>query len=189
VLQKFEEFLLKHGKKYGKHEKEERLKIFQQTLGFIKEHNTNPSKKHRVAMNRFGDVSDKEFREMMGMRGRGQSGFDGADYMHKPSLKELPVSFDWRSHGAVTPVKDQGVCGSCYAFASLGSIEGAYQIATQSLPRLSEQQIVDCAWLKNGDASILGCNGGFASLVFEWVKKNGGIATEDEYPYLMQNGF
>lgn len=129
---------------------------------------------------------------------------NGAHWTHVNRGVKLPASLDWRQSGAVTPVKDQGVCGSCYTFGSTGSLEGMNQIATGNLISLSEQQLVDCSWvlfpsfnhwneanihLQNDVLQVQGCNGGFASVVFQWIINNDGIATEAGYPYLMQDGY
>merc|ERR1712072_590679 len=89
----------------------------------------------------------------------------------------MGASVDWEAAGAVTPVKNQGNCGSCWSFSTTGSIEGAYQIKYGTLESFSEQNLVSC---DNTDA---GCNGGWMDDAFEWMKSNGGICTEADYPY------
>lgn len=96
----------------------------------------------------------------------------------------IPDSIDWRTKGAVTEVKDQGDCGSCWAFSAIGAIESHYFIKTGKLVSLSEQNIVDCT-LDHGNS---GCSGGFMENTFEYVKDNGGIDGEKEYPYNGVNG-
>lgn len=94
------------------------------------------------------------------------------------SSESIPTSFDWRDHGAVTPVKNQGGCGSCYAFSATGALEGLRQITTGELIPLSEQQVIDCSWKYHNN----GCHGGFMDNVFNYVVVNG-ITTEAAYPY------
>merc|ERR1711907_196423 len=83
--------------------------------------------------------------------------------------------------GAVTPVKDQGQCGSCWAFSTTGGLEGAWQIATGKLTSMSEQQFVDC------DTSSMGCNGGNMNTAFTWAEKQN-VATESSYAYTARDG-
>jgi len=83
----------------------------------------------------------------------------------------------------VTGVKDQGQCGSCWSFSTTGALEGAYFTKYGTLPSFSEQQLVDCDNRKNGGKDM-GCNGGLMDNAFTWIKKNGGLCTETEYPYV-----
>ncbi|NP_001356222.1 thiol protease SEN102 precursor [Zea mays] len=88
-----------------------------------------------------------------------------------------PASVDWRASGAVTPVKNQGRCGSCWAFSTVAVVEGIYQIRTGKLVSLSEQELVDCDTLDDG------CDGGISYRALRWIASNGGITTETDYPY------
>jgi C1A family cysteine protease len=99
----------------------------------------------------------------------------------------LPSSVDWREHNAVTPVKDQGQCGSCWSFSTTGALEGVYSIESGKLVSFSEQQLVDCDNLKNGGRDH-GCNGGLMDNAFSWISKNGGLCSEEDYPYMSQDG-
>lgn len=92
-----------------------------------------------------------------------------------------PVPVDWVAEGAVTPVKDQGVCGSCWSFSTVGAIEGLHFVKTGELVTLSEQQLIDCDRVSPNN----GCNGGYPPSAFEWIAARGaeGIATEASYDY------
>jgi C1A family cysteine protease len=95
----------------------------------------------------------------------------------------LPSSVNWVTSGAVTPVKDQGQCGSCWSFSTTGALEGAYYIKYGKLQSFSEQQLVDCDTYKNGGKDF-GCNGGLMDNAFSWINKNGGLCSESAYPYV-----
>jgi C1A family cysteine protease len=99
------------------------------------------------------------------------------------NLQSLPESVDWSLTEAVSPVKDQGQCGSCWSFSTTGAIEGAYYIKNKKPISLSEQQLVDCDNLSNGGRDH-GCNGGLMDNAFKWVGKNGGLCKEEDYPYV-----
>jgi C1A family cysteine protease len=184
----FQQFIQKYNKQYAsKEEYSARFEIFKETITFINTHNADDTKTHKVAINHFADMTHEEFTSTITPKVKRPSN-DGATFSHKIiNNGSIPATVDWRQKGAVTPVKDQGVCGSCYAFGSIGSLEGAYQIATGTLISMSEQQIVDCAW--NDALQVQGCNGGYASVVMQWMINNGGLATEASYPYLMQDGY
>lgn len=89
----------------------------------------------------------------------------------------IPEYIDWRYHNAVTNVKNQGNCGSCWAFSTTGSVEGLHSIETGKLLNFSEQELVDCSKVNNG------CQGGLMDNAFKFIINNG-ICTEDEYPYI-----
>ncbi|TRY63079.1 hypothetical protein TCAL_11586 [Tigriopus californicus] len=103
-----------------------------------------------------------------------------------PAHVELPPKVDWRDHGAVTPVKNQAACGSCWAFGATGSLEGQIFRKTGKLVSLSEQQLVDCT--KSPKYHNMGCDGGLPNAAYRYIRDVGGIESEELYPYKGLNG-
>ena len=100
-------------------------------------------------------------------------------------LSNLPQTVDWRIKNVVSSVKDQGQCGSCWAFSSTGALESAHALKYGNLKLFSEQQLVDCDFIKaRKGGKNLGCNGGEMDAALEWSGKYGGLCTEDTYPYI-----
>ncbi|KAK7904094.1 hypothetical protein WMY93_016701 [Mugilogobius chulae] len=139
-------------------------------------------KSYRLGMNFFGDLENAEYKSLVScgcLRSFNTSlPRHGSTFLHTPDFN-LPNSVDWRDKGAVTPVKDQKKCGSCWAFSATGSLEGQTFRKTGRLVSLSEQQLVDCS----GGYGNQGCNGGLMDQAFQYIKANGGIDTEASYPY------
>jgi len=129
-----------------------------------------------MGLNKFSDMSWEEFQDKYLMDPQDCSATQGN---HVPSGQAIPPAIDWRQKGVVSDVKNQGDCGSCWTFSTSGCLESAHAIATGKLVTLSEQQLIDCA----GDFNNNGCNGGLPSQAFEYIYYNGGLDTEDSYPY------
>jgi C1A family cysteine protease len=141
---------------------------------------------YTLAMNEFGDMSHDEFkRTKLGYKHIPRA---YARSQNASKLKAVPQvgdpSIDWVAKGAVTPIKNQGQCGSCWAFSTTGSVEGAWFLAGNKLVSLSEQEIVDCS----GSDGNEGCNGGLMDYAFEWIMQNKGITGETDYPYTARDG-
>ena len=140
---------------------------------------------YSLGHNSFSGYSSEEFSELMGFNYNSvrSSDLEGLVQEHiKESLSELPTSIDWREKGVVNPVQDQGQCGSCWAFSTIQAVESATAIKYGSLPKLSEQELVDCDTLKNGGRDH-GCNGGLMDNAFNWIGKSDGVCDESSYPY------
>ncbi|XP_042044395.1 oryzain alpha chain-like [Salvia splendens] len=183
----YESWTVKHGKSYNAlGEKEKRFQIFKENLRYIEEQNTVEGRTYKLGLNRFADLTNQEYRRMhLGTKRRSALRL-GATKSDRYALREgdsLPESVDWRTKGAVAPVKDQGSCGSCWAFSTIAAVEGINQIKTGSLVSLSEQELVDCDTSYNQ-----GCNGGLMDYAFEFIIKNGGIDSEEDYPYTGRDG-
>jgi len=127
-------------------------------------------------MTQFADLTEEEFSMYLGFRPEMEP--SNATVAADLSVEDTPTAWDWREKGAVTEVKNQGQCGSCWAFSTTGDIEGTWFLAGNKLTELSEQDLVDCD--KNGDQ---GCNGGLPSNAFQYIISAGGIESESDYPY------
>lgn len=136
---------------------------------------------YRLKLNHFADHSPSELRRLRGRRttkpGPKRQQKYSKNFVSKMNVKDLPKQINWRLRGAVTPVKDQAVCGSCWSFGSTGTIEGAVFMKTGNLVRLSQQNLMDCSWGFGNNA----CDGGEEFRAYEWIIKHGGIATELNY--------
>jgi len=181
----FDLFLSQHKKWYtSADEYEMRRGIYNKNLQRINEHNANPAHSYKLAMNHLGDYNSEEI-QMLLMPKRTAGHVSDATETHQVSGQTLPTEVDWVLKGAVTPIKDQGICGSCWTFGTAGSIEGAWFLSSGDLVSVSEQQILDCAW---GEWDS-GCDGGEADTAMQWIMENRGMATEHSYPYLSQDHF
>jgi len=164
---------------------EARFQIFQDNLGIIRQLNLR-STHATFSITKFAHLNQDEFKKqyLTLKTTTDRSGAPVAKIYPKDLIGALPDTFDWRDKGAVTPVKDQGQCGSCWAFSATGNMEGQWFLAGNKLTTLSEQNLVDCdhECLDPNDCDA-GCEGGLQPNAFNYVIKNGGIDTEDSYPY------
>ena len=174
-------YVTEWGKSYGtKAEFTFRMEQFKKTMAKIAEHESNDAHKSTVGVNQFSDWTEAEFERLMGFKG-----YD----LQKPGVygaihgAEIPAEVDWVKAGAVTGVKNQGSCGSCWSFSATGSMEGANQIETGNLISLSEQQLVDCSGSLLGNH---GCLGGLMDNAFKYAMTTP-LETEAEYPYKGNN--
>ncbi|XP_034366522.1 procathepsin L-like [Arvicanthis niloticus] len=179
------EWKIKHGKTYNTNEEGQKRAVWENNMKMINLHNKDYQKgKHgfSLEMNAFGDLTNTEFRELM--TGFQSLGPKEMTIFREPLLGDVPKSVDWREHGYVTPVKNQGRCGACWAFSAVGSLEGQIFRKTGKLVPLSEQNLVDCSWSYGNK----GCDGGLPELAFQYVKENKGLDIRESYAYEAQNG-
>jgi cathepsin L len=173
----YDMFKLKYNKAYSTPaEEEKRFQIFSDNLKFVSEWDAEV-RGFEVAINKFADLSSQEFVSL----------YTGLNITktYDAVIEKIDVSrvqgdiVNWVEKGAVTGVKNQGQCGSCWSFSTTGSVEGAHFLATGKLVSLSEQNLVDCSTAEGNE----GCNGGLMDDAFQYIIKNKGIDTEASYPY------
>ncbi|XP_030371985.1 cathepsin L-like [Scaptodrosophila lebanonensis] len=188
----WKEFKLDHGKTYSTEAEEEfRLEVFKNNKRIIDDHNKRwaaGEESYEMGLNEFSDLLPEEFkRYMLGFVNTTtweSEAEEGITYIPAAHVT-LPGAVDWRGAGAVTSVKNQRACGSCWAFAATGVLEGQHFRKTHQLILLSEQNLVDCSTNRYHNK---GCNGGMADRALQYVQDNGGIDTEGSYPYRAANG-
>jgi C1A family cysteine protease len=174
----FNSFIHQYDRSYTRNEFEYRFNIFRENYELIKKHNRG-NHSYTMRVNQFADMTYDEF----------VAQYTGLSVNEFPSINKLtidlssvlnvPDSVDWRQHGVVSEVKNQGQCGSCWAFSVTGAVEGAYAIKTGKLISLSEQQLVDCSRPEGPQ----GCKGGWMDDAMKYILDNRGICSEDSYPY------
>ena len=182
----FNSYMISHGKQYTSGDVYTRFYNFVDNLKLVE---LQANETHCVSMNKFADLSAEEFHNEVGLGCFTQPeriGFHRTKStcgQYKPTSSSLPKSIDWREKGVVTPVKNQGQCGSCWSFSATGAMEGAWAVATGNLISLSEQQLVDCS-ISYGD---MACKGGLMDNAFAYAIDNGMCSEEDD-PYEAKRG-
>ena len=175
IFQQFQKFIKKFQKKYESiNEFLARYEVFRRNvMDTFQEENGSYS----TGITKFSDLTKQEFAKTylnLNYDAMAMANFD-------PTIVKVsnaaPTSYDWRNYNRVAPVKDQGSCGSCWAFSTVANLEGLYAGNKGVIKTFSEQMLVDC------DTSDSGCNGGLMEYSFTWLKKNGGIMYDSDYPY------
>ena len=176
IFQKFQKFIKKYNKKYSSmNEYLARFNAFRQNIFHMVE---NGPQSHEVGISKFADMTAQEF-----ARTYLTLDFNAFALLNLRPVKvkitnEAPAEFDWRDKNVVSAVKDQGSCGSCWAFSTVANLESLYALNKGVIKTFSEQYLVDC------DTEDSGCNGGLMELAFEWLKDNdGGVMLDSDYPY------
>uniref|UniRef100_A0A673VUP9 Cathepsin F n=1 Tax=Salmo trutta TaxID=8032 RepID=A0A673VUP9_SALTR len=178
LLGQFKEFMVRYNRTYSSQEDtDRRLRIFHENLKTAEKLQSLDLGTAEYGVTKFSDLTEEEFRTLylnpLLSQQKLQRSMKPAAMPHGPA----PPSWDWREHGAVSPVKNQGMCGSCWAFSVTGNIEGQWFVKTGKLVSLSEQELVDC------DTADQACGGGLPSNAYEAIEKLGGLETETDYSY------
>jgi len=192
ALELFKEFQVKYERTYvSQKEADFRFEVFQQTLSRVEKLNAE-STGAVYGITQFSDMSPAEFEnKMLTRKRRSPMNLPRADLTACAAGARFPdvcakadnaTTWDWRDYGAVTAVKNQGQCGSCWSFGTTGDLEGTWFLAGNRLVALSEQQLVSC------DKTDAGCNGGLQENAFDYIIRTGGIQSEDDYPYTSELG-
>ena len=181
IVDAFAKWSSTHNKMYtSPSEKSYRMAVF--TRNFYKVVALNKINTHTSALNKFADLTEEEFvAKYTGLKVPKNLKRNGVKHV---ASANRPDSVDWRTQGVVNPVKDQGQCGSCWAFSATSAIEAAWKLSGKTLVNLAEQQLVDCG----GDTGNYGCNGGWMDWAFQSIINNGGQDLTDDYKYTAQDG-
>jgi cathepsin L len=181
--EKYESMFVEHMQKYDLEFKEgsefvHRLELFIQSIEKIEKHNADPSQTFTMGLNQFSHLTESEWRDAVHLGSTHPPFLRRNDVkIHGEPLTAPPASIDWVAKGAVTSVKNQGQCGSCWSFSAAGSMEGGYFLKTGNLVNFAEQELVSC------DTLCQGCNGGWMNDAFQWVMNTGGIQSATTTPY------
>jgi cathepsin H len=198
----FHDWMKRFSKEYDSvTQKRERFQVFKHNLNLIKKHNQARLKgipTHELGLTTFADWTEDEFFSHFQFQKKSHQCWTASDkqemIQRQNTLKTrseitnellLPKAIDWRQLGVVSPVKNQKSCGSCWAFSATGALEAHFTKKHGKPISLSEQQLLDCSYSYGN----FGCNGGFPARAFEYIRKAGGLETEENYPYeISSNG-
>lgn len=175
----FQKWIIHYKKSYDSlNEYLDRLSIFEHNTNYILSHT---HKSFSLAHNELSDKTPDEYRKLLGYKYVPKTNYNYLTNIPFNHLSNITSGIDWRTKGAVTPVKNQGSCGSCWSFSTTGAIEGAHFIKTGDLVEFSEEELVSC------DKTDNGCNGGLMDNAFKWISTNG-LCSEQDYPYTSGTG-
>jgi len=165
----------------GLGEEAKRFKIFSDNVNLIRDHNANKAATlgYTMGINQFSDHTPAEYKNLLGYKAEAKN-LLGANPIFEANITNLAASFDWTTKGAVTPVKNQKLCGGCWAFSATGALEGALFIKNNKLISLSEQELIDCVPARGGHR---GCGGSAPQAAFAYAEKSGDDL-EKTYPYV-----
>ena len=175
VFKAFQKFIKKYQKNYSSiNEFLARFQVFKSNFeGVLK----NEDLPYKTGITKFSDLTKQEFARTYLNLNYDAMAMANFEPTYVKSSNAAPTSYDWRNYNRVAAVKDQGSCGSCWAFSTVANLEGLYAAKKGVIKTFSEQMLVDC------DTSDSGCNGGLMEYAFTWLKNNGGIMFDSDYAY------
>ncbi|KAJ9170866.1 hypothetical protein P3X46_018930 [Hevea brasiliensis] len=185
MAERYKRWLAKYGKSYrSAGERQRRFQIFKDNVEFIDSFNAKGHKTYKLGINKFADQTIAEFQAThKGYKRLGSKRLEKTSFKYE-NVTVVPPSMDWRKKGAVTPVKDQGNCLSCWAFSAVAAIEGIIKITTGKLISLSEQELLDC----DTKGINQGCKGGLMEDAFKFIISKKGISSRANYTYKANQG-
>ncbi|XP_020088824.1 fruit bromelain-like [Ananas comosus] len=184
MMKRFDEWMADFGRVYSDDaEKMRRFEIFKDNVNRIEAFNRRGGNSYTLGINQFADMTNDEIvAQHVGLSlPLNMTNLEPSVSFEDVNMSAIPQSIDWRDYGAVTPVKNQGTCGSCWAFSSIATVEGIYKIKTGQLISLSEQEVLDCT-VSNA------CTSGWVHKAYEFIIANKGVTTEANYPYVGYKG-
>ncbi|CAL8086265.1 unnamed protein product [Calicophoron daubneyi] len=177
VTHLYASFQIKHGLVRSSQDSKKRLEIFKSNLLKMQLFQVLDRGTAKYGITSFSDLTEAEFKSRYATMKHGMFASERIATKVVPGSQPLPSHFDWRDKGGVTPVKNQGACGSCWAFSVTGNIESMWFLKSGKLVSLSEQQLLDC------DKQDEGCQGGLPEWAYKQIIQMGGLMSEEEYPY------
>jgi len=189
----FKDYVLEYNKQYDSLEYALRQKIFESKLADIRAHNKDDTYTWKKGVNQLTDWTHKEFTNLLGYipsSGPPKNSKGYVTYQRDTTEPAMPSHVDWRTRSPpiLTPVKDQGRCGSCWAFGGTETMESVWALKTGLLSEFSEQQVLSCTENPDDCGGTGGCGGGTAELAYETTLNYSGIASEWTYPYISYQG-
>ena len=178
----WKEWKKNHTRLYGTKEESKRYKIFRENYLFIQKHNAKKNQTYKLGLNQFSDLTTKEFAALYTGVVVPKTHSNATLFKHNATAVPND-SIDWRKQGRVNAVKNQGSCGSCWAFAAVAALEGLSKAKTGNLPNLAEQELVDCT----RSYGNYGCSGGWSQNAFKYAASHG-IGAQSSYPYTARDG-
>jgi C1A family cysteine protease len=185
VAAAWKEWKKNNSRLYGSAEESKRLRVFRDNFNLIQAHNAKANETYTLGINQFSDLTNKEFAALYtgAVVPKGYNASNASNLFVPNNTLKANDAVDWRGQGRVRAIKNQGSCGSCWAFAAVSALEGLAKVKTGSLPDLAEQELVDCT----RNLGNYGCSGGWSQNAFSYAASHG-IGAQGSYPYTAKDG-